>query len=346
MIYRPPGVAPHLTLEEWEKTKEAERMQELDDLLGDLVDKVPPASSTASEPAYSAGTETVTTPKAARPASLFATAPSATRSGYSFPTPADVQVTTNHSKLARRLHELAAHITSHSAYDSVRGEWCTLHLQINTHGLWAPGFRSWPKLPQRPRDRCADHEHAIQRDRLVIESHWLHAQKEFVNVDPKREQWIPLFDHATPFDFDLAEHFAQQVWSNNYRTGEVLGLTPYQQCQMLSLRTDSTKKHMGSFSKPTRGPNNRSIQSPQAVIRTALARWRERQPNLGNSDRLLARAQAKYYLGETASGAQVARLAGFISGTPPQDAKTVSQSLKSLESWLPTGGMAALGGSL
>lgn len=347
MMYRPPGVATHLTDEEWEReSQKVATDQELNALLGDLADMVPPTSSTASEPAYSAGTETVTMPKAARHTSLFATAPSAARSGYSFPTPAQVQVTTDHSKLARRLYELAARITSHSAYNSVREEWCALHLQINTLGLWAPCFRPWPKLPQRPRDKCADHEHAIQRDRLVIEAHWLHTQKEFVNVDPEREQWIPLFDHATPFDFDLAKQFAKQVWSDNYRTGEVLSLTPYQQCQMFSLRTDSTKKHMESFSKPTRGPNNRSIQSPQAVIRTALARWRERQPNLGNNDRLLARAQAKYYLGETASGAQVARLAGFISGTPPQDAKTVAQSLKGLESRLPTGGMAALGGSL
>lgn len=346
MIYRPPGVAPHLTDEEWEKAKEAERMQEFDDLLGDLVDKVPPTTSPASEPAYSASAKRVTVPKVTRTASLFATAPSAASSGYSFPTSAAVQATTDHSKHAHRLHELAARITSHSAYDSVRKEWCTLNLQINTHGLWAPGFRPWPKLPQKPRDKCADHEHAIQRDRLVIESHWLHAHKELVNVDTTRNKWIPLFDHTKPFEIDLAEQFAQQVWSNNHRTEEVLGLTPYQQCQMFSLRTDSMKKHMESFSKPTRGPNNRSIPSPQAVIRTALARWRERQPNLGNNDRLLARAQAKYYLGETASGAQVARLAGFISGTPPQDAKTVAQSLKGLESWLTTGGMAALGGSL
>jgi hypothetical protein len=320
--------------------------QELNELLGDLAKLILPTVSQTSESSHSAGTEAVTTPKAARPAPLFATAPSAARSGYSFPTSAVVQVTADHSKHAHRLHELAARITSHSAYDSVRQEWCALHLQINTLGLWAPGFRPWPKLAQKPRDKCTDHEHAIQRDRLVIESHWLHAHKEFVNVDTTRNKWIALFDHAKPFDFDLAEQFAQQVWGNNHRTQEVLGLTPYQQCQMFSLRTDSTKKHMESFSKPTRGPDNRRIPSPQAVIRTALASWRERQPNLGNNDRLLARAQAKYYLGETASGAQVARLAGFISGTPPQDAKTVAQSLKGLESRLPTGGMAALGGSL
>lgn len=346
-MYRPPGVATHLTDEAWEReSQKVATDQELNALLGDLVDMVQPTSSTASGPAYSAGPETFTMPKAARHTSLFATTPSAARSGYSFPTPAQVQVTTDHSKLARRLHELAARITSHSAYDSVRKEWCALHLHINTLGLWAPCFRPWPKLPQRPRGKCAEHEHAIQRDRLVIESHWLHAHKEFVNVDTTRDKWIPLFDHAKPFDFDLAEQFAQQVWGNNHRTEEVLGLTPYQQSQMFSLRTDSTKKHMESFLKPTREPDNRSIPSPQAVIRTALARWRERQLNLGNIDRLLARAQAKYYLGETASGAQVARLAGFISGTPPQDAKTVSQSLKRLDSWLPTGGIAALGGIL
>lgn len=346
MICRPPGVAPHLTDEEWENAKVAESMQELDDFLGDLHQYAPPKNVTATFAASKPVNRSFFTPKTANPAPLSIATSSASCSGYSFPIPKGTWESVASTTLTMTLHELKARITSHGSYSSLRDQWCTLHLQANAHGLWAPCFRPWPKLPQKPRDKCAGHEHAIQRDRLVIESHWLYAQKEFVNVDPEREQWLPLFDHATPFDFDLAEQFAQQVWSNNYRTGEVLGLTPYQQCQMFSLRTDSTKKHMESFLKPTRGPDNRSIPSPQAVIRTALARWRERQPNLGNSDRLLARAQAKYYLGETASGAQVARLAGFISGTPPQDAKTVSQSLKSLESWLPTGGMAALGGSL
>jgi len=256
--------------------------------------------------------------------------------GYNFPVRAMPVTTIDHETLKRSLSELASKITGLHEYFKFRHEWCELHLQINEYGMWAPGFRPWPKLPQKPRDNCAEYDHAIQRDRLVIESHWLQSRKELVNVDLKRETWIPLFDHAAPFDFDLAERFAQQVWSDHYRTGEVLCLTPLQQCQMFSLRTNNMKMHMKSFSQSSRGADNRSIQSPRSVIRTALAQWKERQPNLGNLDQLLSRAEAMYYLGKDSSATQVARLAGLISGTRPQDAKTVSQSLKRLKNWLPS----------
>ncbi len=270
------------------------------------------------------------------PSPTLAAAPRPFPTAYSFPVRAATTATIDNESLKRTLCDLASKITDLHEYFKIRHEWCELHLKISKRGLWAPGFRPWPKLPQKPRDQCADHDHAIQRDRLVIETHWLHSQKKLVNVDLSRETWIPLFDHAAPFDFDLAERFALQVWTDQHRTSEVLCLTPFQQCQMFSLRTDRMKAHMASFSKSTRGPNNRSISSRRSVIRNALAQWKERQPNLGNLERLLSRAEAKYYLGEAASATQVAQLAGFITGSKSQDAKTVSQSLKRLKDWLPS----------
>lgn len=353
MLHRSKNVMPHLDDDAYEAhIRERDKMRvddELDQLLAGIEDDDPDATATdekemTSRVVLNADTAALGVPRPTLSASITA-APVTFPSGYQFPARMLSVSTIDHQALVQALHALTPKITSLHDYFRYRQEWCALHTRINAHGLWAPGFRPWSKLPQKPRNQCADHDHAIQRDRLVIETHWLHAQNEFVNVDPKREQWIPLFDHATPFDFDLAEKFAQQVWSNNHRTTEVLGLTDYQQCQMFSLRSDSMKERVAAFSQSKRAPNKHSIQSPQAVIRTSLARWRERQPNLGNIDRLFARAQARYYLGETASAAQVARLAGFISGTPPQDPKTVSQSLKGLERWLPTGGIAALGGS-
>ena len=259
---------------------------------------------------------------------------------YSFPVHAAPAITSDHEALKRSVSSLAPKISNLHEYFKFRQEWCALHIQINKHGLWAPAFRPWPNLPQKPRDLCADYEHTIQRDRLVIEAYWLHSRQELVNVNPDHAMWTPLFDPAAPFDFDLAERFAQQVWSNQHRTGEVLCLTPFQQCQMFSLRTDRMKKHMASFSKSTRGADNRSIQSPKAVLLTALARWKERQPNLGDIHKLLSRAEARYYLGEEASAKQISQLAGFISGSKSQDAKTVSQSLKRLENWLPSNNAA------
>lgn len=353
MLYRPKNVMPHLDDDEYEAHVREEDKKRVDDELAQLLAGIEDAypDGTAADDRQVTSRIVLNADKAASgvprpPLSAPITAVSMTfPSGYQFPARILSVSTIDHQALMQALHDLSPKISSLHDYFRYRQEWCALHTRINAHGLWAPGFRPWPKLPQKPRDKCADHDHAIQRDRLVIEAHWLHAQNEFVNVDPKRKQWIPLFDHATSFDFDLAEQFAQQVWSNNHRTTEVLGLTDYQQCQMFSLRSDSMKVRVAAFSQSKRAPNKCSIQSPQAMIRTSLARWRERRPNLGNIDRLFARAQARYYLGETASAAQVARLAGFISGTPPQDPKTVSQSLKGLERWLPTGGIAALGGS-
>ena len=271
MDYRSKGTDPHLSEEEWEQQCEErereKRSRDIEALLADLDVEV-------------------TSP-----------APAAKVGNYSFPARPITQTIADHAGLRQTLLELAPQINSHGTYASVRARWCALHLQLNSLGLWAPAYRPWPKLPQKPREQCADSDHNLHRDRIVIDAHWLHSRAELVSVEPKRAPtWQPLFNPALPFDFEMAERFAQQVWSDDFRTGEVLCLTPYQQCQMGAMRTKAHKQLMESFNKITYGADRKRIASPAAVVRVALAEWRERQANLGDPNRLLGRAEARYYL--------------------------------------------------
>ncbi len=337
--YRPLGVAPHLTDEEWERERKKVEDMEIAELLADLDDSSGSASSQLNlEQALSAPTPTRSSTTSTGLAPSSKAAHSASDGGYSFPKPSEAQAMTDHSKLVQKLRGLASGITSHSAYNSVRDEWCALHLRANLGCLWPPGFRPWPKLPQRPREQCTESDHALQRDKLVIDAHWLHVRNEKVIIDAAREpMWSALFDHGAPFDFPLAEKFAQQAWSDDFRASVVLTLTAFQQSQMCAMRTDGHKEHMASFRKITYGADRKRVQSPDTIVRRALADWRERQPNLGDLRRLFARAEAKYYLGPSASGAQIAQLAAMILAEPPQSARTVVKSLEGLDRWLPSG---------
>ncbi len=256
---------------------------------------------------------------------------------YSFPVSSEAGTCLDIAELRHVLLELVPQITSHHDYAKVRDRWCALHIALNEDGRWAPAYRPWPKLPQKPREQCEDRDHNLQRDRIMIDTHWLHSRSELVNVEPKRApKWQRLFDPAEPFDFELAEQFAQQVWTDDFRTGEVLCLTTFQQSQMGAMRTKTHKQHMESFYKATYGSDRKRIAPPAAVVRVAVAEWKERQPNLGDPNRLMARAEAQYYLRGAASSNQVARLAGLIVGEPPQSAKTVLKSLAGLRKRLPS----------
>lgn len=337
--YRHPGVAPHLTDEEWERQCRKADAIETEQLLADI-DDTPRIVSPCPNSARSSSTTTATgSPTAfARSVPSLTAVHSASKGGYSFPKPSDAQSITDSSKLVKKLRELASDITSHSAYDSVRQEWCALHLQANTVGLWAPAFRPWPKLPQRPREQCTDDDHAFQRDKLVIDAHWLHARNEVVIIDAMRApMWGRLFELGAPFDFEIAEKFAQQVWSDDFRASVVLTLTAFQQSQMCAMRTKGHKEHMASFGKVTYDADRKRVQSPNEIVLRALAEWRERQPNLGDLRRLSARAEARYYLGPSASGAQIAKLAAMILAEPPQSGRTVVKSLEGLDKRLPIG---------
>lgn len=254
---------------------------------------------------------------------------------YSFPIREAPESPSGKNTGPHRLKALSEEISADtSCYSSVREEWCALHLSLNLAGIWATGFRPWPKVRPKPGSKFTADEDAIHRDRLVIELHWLYARKEWVETSTAKIDWSPLFDHAAPFNFELAEKFALQNWSDDYRAKQALCLSPAQEAQLYSLRSNKMRDYMASFRKTSRDLENKVIPSPEADIKHALGRWRAQQPTLGDSVRHIARAEARYYLGKSAKPSQIAQLAGFILGEKPQDGKTVMASLKKLDEWI------------
>lgn len=331
MLYRPKNFKPHLTDEQWEQERQAIQDAELEQFVASLLDELSePASATEEtspktlnpeplKPSHSSGGESITPDETGN---------------YQFPVRhTEGIILRDHDAVMLELRGMVSKAANTNDYPLIRKRCCELHLLLCDMGLWAPGFRPWPKLEGRFRESSYDFsvpENQMHRDRLIVDLYWFHSRREQINVKSSHSEWAPLFDFDSPFNFELAEKFALESLSNHYRVVEILALTAFQQLQAATLRSKTLKQHAEAYIKSSRGLCKEVIPSPDAQHRAAVAHWREMQPRVKNPEQHLANAHARYLLKNGNKG-QTRLVAGFILGGQPLDHKTVERSLQSLD---------------
>lgn len=229
--------------------------------------------------------------------------------------------------LADRLETLVIQVSrvGPGNYLNIRKEYCELSILINQRCLWAPGFRPELMIPWKKSERTASHT-LIQRDRIVIDCHWLHAKGH--KIRPER-QWRPLFNLDTSFPFGLCDDFACRNVKGAYRGALILGLTARQQLQTRSLRSEEVSARIEVLTKRSR-IDGKMVGSPFDLIKACVDRWCEVDPRIGKDrEKYLAHAQAKMLLAnDSPTWKEVAALGGLIQGARPLGEKTVSDFLK------------------
>lgn len=247
---------------------------------------------------------------------------------YSFPIVSDSDDKFETINLAKILSDLVESWEKHRDYIQIRDAYCNLSIAMNHEGLFAPAYRAYPKIHRHASKRTKDY-HIIQKDRLIIECHWLRCRQESVVTRDQRYQ--PLFDVNQPFPFDLSEKFASENWSNKHRADEALYLTAQQQSQLLALQGDIVRERRTLAMDGVQEVGAR-VPPKVKVVRLVLRKWGEKKSAIvAQYEAYEALWLARELLDKDASRREIAKLAGLITGTSPLDESTVRLKLAGLE---------------
>lgn len=244
-------------------------------------------------------------------------------SGYEFPIAHSTL--TSAQELREALQNLTAEFGASKNYGPVREQFCAASIALNTQRLWAPRFRTQPKV--NPFRKLAPLMQALHKDHLVIDAHWLWANKHRAPFSSKYER---VLDSTQPFDFALAAEYAQEKWTSDFRA-EHLGLASQLQWQLC---TTKSKPHADSHRLLVDGDRAGTTKAPALItrIKKAIATWAySSRPIQGQEQAYADLWLAREMLGAKASAKDIARLAGLMAGTVPLEASTVIKKLKRLD---------------
>ncbi len=211
-------------------------------------------------------------------------------------------------------------------YGRVRDEFCSISLALNEQGLWAPSYRSQPRLSPFAKKTPANL--MLHKDHLIIDAHWLWSKQSTAMFSGKYER---LLDSAMSFDFDKASEYAAEDWTSDYRAGEHLCLPSEVQWQLC---TTKSKGHIEQYRALVDGTHSGKARTPARIcaVKRTVATWarinhRVRGEEQAYTDLWLSREM----LGVKAAAKEIAELAGFMRGRAPLDASTVRNKLKGLD---------------
>lgn len=247
---------------------------------------------------------------------------------YKFPPSTDADHEHKSSaQLAEELEQLVDGIQAPDDYVKVRDRYCAISVALNQRGLLAPAFREFPKISAHALKR-GNEQMLIQRDRIVIDCHWLFCRAEVVEI--YEGQWKGLLKRGKPLDMDRLATFAATKIKNESRAYGTLRLTDRQQCQLVALRGDSIG---AQFKHLTVSTYSRSARVPSTMepVERAINRWCEKDRRMvAHRSKYLAYAKAKALLGPGALIFEIAELAGLIMGDPPLQESAARLTLKKL----------------
>lgn len=239
--------------------------------------------------------------------------------GAGFPV-SDIESLSDKCDPLAKLIDLTDELAKHGDYSRVRDEYCQLSIQLNLQGQLAPAFRPMLVTGRKYGDSVFN---AIHRDQLVIDCHWLQVTKQFFKIRDKDVEFARMFKPAASFPFDLAWEFAKKKWTSNHRVNDMLRLTPFQQCQLVTLRGDEMQARIQQVEHGTR-KDGRFIPSPLSAFEQGLSAWCERDVRIHkHREGYLAVWKARMFLGVKASVRQVGELAAMMLGEAPKDDKTI-----------------------
>lgn len=226
----------------------------------------------------------------------------------------------------REMTELCQQLLRHKDYARVREDYCNLSIRLNLMGKLAPAYR--PELKSGA-DYGATIHHAINRDQIVIDLHWIHACH--MPVNPLEPMHQALFSDKANFQFDLAWGIAHKKWTPEYRAVEALCLTTLQQCQMLRLRGPEVAACFDDLDAGWLKSGGKSA-SRLATVRRLIGQWAERDKRIlsqrGYYEMLWL---ARELLGHDVPKQQIAVLHALMTGGEVQDRTTIRDRLKSLD---------------
>jgi hypothetical protein len=223
----------------------------------------------------------------------------------------------NLASLSQTANKIDQYLFSRKAY-------CALSIELNFRGLIAPAFRPSPTIPKSVK-KYSDTHRAIQRDRLVIDCHWLHARGESVYLSESK--WKGILNMSKDFSFERVSEFASQKIRNEYRATAIMGLTTRQQLQMLALRSEEVQELYANLYKSIREPGKKRQPPKLELIEMAINQWCEADLRVvPNRPQYVALAKAIELMGKS-SPTQLGELMGLILGVPPLAESTVRQKM-------------------
>ena len=232
------------------------------------------------------------------------------------------------NELTPWLDEVVMKIEGGESYMSHRDNYCMLSLALNKLGLQAPAFRPLPPIPWHADERTPEHM-VLQRDRIVIDCHWLYCTKS--KVYATEGVWRGIVNPKLTLQTGRIEKFAATKLRNESRADEILELKPFQQVQMAAMR--GTKVHQAVKALRTAVTDSKGERTPAYFRRKThkLQEWADSQPRFAKLyPKYRAYAMALELL-ENPTTKQVAQLAGLILGEPPLAASTAAQTLLKLK---------------
>lgn len=239
-----------------------------------------------------------------------------------------VQGTVEQPELAELLEELVARINGGDGYQRHRMSFCTLSLAMNILGLKAPAFRPQPTIPKLASDQTPEHL-LIQRDRIVIDCHWLYATKS--KVYATEGTWRGMMNPKLALQMSRIEQFAATKLRNDSRADEILELNSFQQIQMAAMRGSKVQQ---AFQALREGKVDSTGHRTPARFRRITAKLQDWTDSQARFEKLYPKYRAyamALELLEAPTTEQVAQMAGLILGEPPLSYTTAAQTLAKLK---------------
>jgi hypothetical protein len=214
-------------------------------------------------------------------------------------------------------------------YLVIRESFCALSLELNNRKLLAPAFRPKPTIPYGLKVH-SETQFAIQRDRVVIDCHWLHCRNE--RVKASESKWKGLLNLKRDFQYEKVCEFASESIKNEYRADAILRLTPRQQFQLVALRGNKTIEQFSKLTKSTREKGKPRLPPRLETIELGINNWCEKDSRVEKyHSQYLAIGKSTELLGEVASIKQIAELTGLILGQKPLSESTMRSKLHNLK---------------
>ena len=232
------------------------------------------------------------------------------------------------SQLPAALAQIVARIDKESYTPRYRQAYCLISQKMNTLTLMAPAFRPQPTIPWKPSEQTEAHL-LIQRDRIVIDCHWLYFTK--ARVYAQESTWKGILNPKLKLQTERIEKFASTKLRNEYRCESILNLTEFQQVQMAALRGDRVREAFRAFGSMTTTELGTKTPARLKKIDRAIREWTESQPRFEKYyEKYRAYAMAKELL-HSPTVSQTSKLAGYIMGAKPLSETGARQAMQHLE---------------
>jgi len=244
--------------------------------------------------------------------------------GYFFPW-SELIKSTSQVELTESLEEVIQKMREEVfGYFRHRETYCMLSLAMNRLGLQAPAFRQQPAFPQRKGGEWPPEYLLIQRDRVVIDCHWLFCTKS--KVYAQESKWRGIVNPKLKLQTQRIEEFACTMLTNEYRADSIFNLTEFQQAQMAALKgQEMNQRFRGLGEMVTNSAGKRTVARFKKIDR-AIREWSISQPRFEKHyPKYRALALASELL-EEPTQTRLAMLVGLILGEAPLSNSTIQQS--------------------